>query len=264
MDRKVDSNDNSDFDVERLAHSNLLGQFVYYETLPSTNDLALELGCELAIPLPTLVLTKNQLSGRGRSTNSWNVASGALTFSLIDELPESFDLTLRSSWPLVAGLSVVETLNRFAESHSASIKWPNDVLFDGKKIAGILIEQVNRIPNRYVVGMGINVNNQIDPKQLPNATSLFHLRGVRSSLTEVLLATLSTFLQNSYAWTLEPSKIIARCNQLLAHLEKPVILKTGDQSIEGICLGIDQVGQLLIEEKSGDVKAWSSGTLRFF
>src|SRR5438034_451345 len=102
------------------------------------------------------------MAGRGRGTNRWWSADGALTFSLVLEAPQ--ERLPMSRWPqvaLVAGVAVCEALERMAPRAEMRVKWPNDVYLAGRKICGILSESVPARRDRIVVGIGVNVNNRV-------------------------------------------------------------------------------------------------------
>src|SRR5687768_7577863 len=116
------------FDLDRIAASGLIATIDYHDTLGSTNDWALELGAREEMKLPVLVLTENQLAGRGRGANRWSAGTGAVTFSLI--LEASSDQLPIHRWPqvaLTAGLAVRDALQTLAAGADMRVKWPNDV-----------------------------------------------------------------------------------------------------------------------------------------
>ena len=129
---------------------------------PSTNAVAVS----SASP-GLVVVTDHQTAGRGRLDRVWTTPRGsALTFSTVVELdlpPARWPLL-----PLVAGLAVLSGLSAVP---GATLKWPNDVLIDDRKVAGILVERVGN-PALAVIGMGINVDMTADELPVPQATSL--------------------------------------------------------------------------------------------
>lgn len=111
----------------------------YFDELLSTNDKALDELCH------TCVVAKKQTKGRGRCGRTWVSSEGNLFFSLVLEKPKT-DAHLLS---FVVALSVVECLKDL----NAKLKWPNDILVNGKKVAGILLEAVD---DKVIAGVGIN------------------------------------------------------------------------------------------------------------
>lgn len=144
----------------------------------STNDFLKELYSTQSLEDYTIVVVENQTGGKGQRGNLWNVEPHKnLTFSLLLKkalLPETsiFDLNIAIS------LSIIQTLEKI-NIPQLSIKWPNDILAEGKKIAGILIENIfsSRENVSSIIGIGINVN-QTDFKDLPKASSLQNATGI--------------------------------------------------------------------------------------
>ena len=256
------SNHPPGFDLERLRKDVCVGEFVFVESTGSTNDLARKLGQESSLQLPALILTANQTAGRGRGDHRWESSDGALTFSYVIEIPRSLENERRAGLSLVAALSILEAIVDLTEFRSASIKWPNDVLFAAKKVAGILIEQVPGNAHRLVFGIGINVNNQIDQVRLPFATSLAKETGRSIDRTELLLKTLHRLKRNSMEWIAGNSKIIRSCNQVLGFREQDVVLQISDTAVSGKCEGLDELGQIIIRDDEGRKTMYASGTLR--
>ncbi|MGV2334433.1 MAG UNVERIFIED_CONTAM: biotin--[acetyl-CoA-carboxylase] ligase [Planctomycetaceae bacterium] len=130
------------FDIARLLRETSLQHIEYHPTLESTSTLAAELLEPLLQCAPSLVLTAEQTAGRGRKGNAWWSAAGALAFTLVlrgDELP--IPTARRPLLSICAGLAVRNALAAFATAAPLSIKWPNDVLSESRKICGILVEQ---------------------------------------------------------------------------------------------------------------------------
>ncbi len=122
-----------------------------------------------------------QTAGRGRLTHKWLSPPGAnLTMSVVFDV-EGLDVDRVSTFPLMVGLAVRDALMKFLPAgdrkreRSVQLKWPNDVLVEGKKIAGILCE---RQGGRVIAGIGVNVNQTaFAPEIADRATSLLNLRG---------------------------------------------------------------------------------------
>ncbi|MBS1528323.1 MAG: biotin--[acetyl-CoA-carboxylase] ligase [Bacteroidetes bacterium] len=144
------------------------------QQVDSTNNFLKEL-LSKSEPLPegTVIMAERQYAGRGQQQNRWHSEPGKnLTFSILLKpafLPVSqqFDLTRAIS------LGVVEALQPIL-GDKLSIKWPNDIYYDGKKLGGMLIENIlhgNNIKNS-IIGIGLNINQQVFPLEVPNAVSL--------------------------------------------------------------------------------------------
>src|SRR4051795_12491243 len=144
----------------------------HHETLGSTNDRARELA-EGGAAHGTLVTAAEQTAGRGRQGRSWVTPPGtAIAASVV--LREFDDLL-----PLRAGLAVADLAG-----DSALVKWPNDVLLDGRKVAGILVEA--RAPDWAVVGIGVNVTGV--PAEVADIATSLEREDVEGALDELLAA----------------------------------------------------------------------------
>ena len=181
------------FDLARLRQHTWVRHLDYFESVVSTNTVALELARQPDVACPALVLSEKQTAGRGRGSNRWWSAEGALTFSLLWEPPHELE---RINWPKIAlttAVAICRTLSRYTPNDGYGIRWPNDVYTSGKKIAGILVEvpaQFARFRQRLVVGVGLNVNNSMcdAPVEIHDrGCSLFDLTHRESCLTDVLV-----------------------------------------------------------------------------
>jgi len=257
------------FDLSRLTNSELVAQIDYHDSLGSTSDRALEVGAEDAAQLPLLVLTEQQTAGRGRSTNRWLTTDGALTFSLVLHAPA--DRLPPSRWPhvaLVAGVAVADALSQFVPATAVQLKWPNDIYLNQRKAGGILSESIPGWRDRLVVGIGINVNNRLDIAALTTtdirktATSLIEYDNIERDRTSVLLAILDEFDRR---WSelfnsgFDPAAAAYRERCLLTG-KTVTIQPRPDETITGLCRGIDPYGGLLIRTATGD-QSIISGTV---
>lgn len=142
-----------------------LGGWRYFQTTTSTNDEALAWALDDA-PDQALVLADHQTKGRGRGDHQWVTNAGAgLAFSLILK-PKTAELPFISRFTALAALALVHILIKDYQL-AAAVKWPNDVLLEGKKTAGVLVEtqwQAEKV-SALVIGMGINVSQESVPPQ---------------------------------------------------------------------------------------------------
>jgi BirA family biotin operon repressor/biotin-[acetyl-CoA-carboxylase] ligase len=139
------------------------------EECDSTN-LQLQQMAKTGAPSGTLLLANRQTAGRGRRGRSWHQGPQSLAFSLLWRFPEH---RAPSGLSLAVGLAIAEALSVTASS-PAQLKWPNDVLIDGRKIAGILIESAG--PQCFVIGIGINLGSidNLPPELSATAGGLTH------------------------------------------------------------------------------------------
>lgn len=203
-----------------------------------------------------VVVTEHQTAGRGRLDRGWvTPPQAALTFSVLltpGEVPAA-----RWPWlPLLAGIAVVEAVRRTAEV-PCGLKWPNDVLADGRKLAGILVERVEHEGRgAAVVGIGLNVTSSREELPVPTATSLA-LEGATSVDRSVLLReVLRTFEALYLQWRADQGdarrglhdSYVRRCVTL--GQEVRVELPTGE-AVLGTAESIDSDGRLAVRTVAG-------------
>jgi len=201
----------------------------------STNDLAKELAekrCEEFI-----VLAESQTSGRGRNERSWYSPPGGLYFSLV--LRPDFDFDKYPLIGLAMGLAIAQILDDLGIE--AKLKWPNDVLVNDKKIAGILAESKH---NYFVVGVGVNVNNYDFPDDL-RATSLSTELGDVLSTKWLMVKILKSF-EGFYVRILKGVKeLIDEYRGRSSLIGKEVEVDLGNGTVEGRA-DIDDRGRLIL------------------
>ncbi len=169
------------------------------ETIDSTNDYAKQLLSTQKPTDGTLIIAKAQTKGRGQLGNIWQTESGKnLTVSYI--LYPNF---LSPDKQFYLNMAVALGIREFCESICAEhvqIKWPNDILINGKKVCGVLIEnalQGSKIQHS-VIGIGININQSKFDAELPHATSILLENKNQTLAIEPLTAQLSSFLEKYY------------------------------------------------------------------
>jgi BirA family biotin operon repressor/biotin-[acetyl-CoA-carboxylase] ligase len=192
----------------------------------------------------TVVVAETQTAGRGRMGRTWFAAPGAsLTFSLLWRFaPRSVPYGLS----LAVGVALAEALAAVGVSEVA-LKWPNDVLRAGRKLAGVLVELAPGAPNVAVIGIGLNLRLPPDmPDDVKALAAALDIDVAREELLARLLASLhgvlSEFAGNGFFAVRD--RWLGRC----AHLDMPVqILSDFAPPLSGRCVGIDVDGALMIE-----------------
>ncbi len=219
--------------------------------MKSTNDWAIEHCHTASMPFPALILTDEQTAGRGRGENTWLADRGSLTFSLVINVDQE-NLTAESKrlLPLAAGLAIVDTIEQ-ALPVTSLIKWPNDVMIENKKVAGVLIDTIQRGSELAVIGIGVNFANSIPTSQLPEAASLASYAedtecGIEK-ITEFLFNLLEQLMLAIRQLSLDRLLIIERVNQKCWLCNKIVQIESGLQTIDGQVLKVDEAGGLVLE-----------------
>ena len=209
----------------------------------STNSLLLE-KAEQGAPSGTVIVAERQTAGRGRLGRQWFSEPGAsLTFSLLWRLPPG---SSPSGLSLAVGVALAEALETKGIGGLA-LKWPNDLLRDGKKLAGVLIELVPGTPHAAVIGVGLNLHL---PEAMPDemhaiAATLPADVSPNDLLARMLVslqAALMEFGNGGFVGLRE--RWLARCD----HVDKPVrIVSEFAPPLEGRCIGVDVDGALMVE-----------------
>ena len=238
---------------KKLGSSLFASNLLFYESLDSTNSKAKDLALQGA-PEGTLVLAEQQSAGRGRMGRTW-LSPGYmnLLFSLLLRPPvkaeQVFVLTMVFA---LAARDAVEDMT----SISPSIKWPNDLYFNGKKLGGILTEFSVRNKNTQwvVLGLGLNVNwspLKSNPVLYP-ATSLSAETGQQVSREQLFVNILKKF-EDYYSAVLmgNVDGLYKRWNDYSMLLDRRVEVKNQNSSILGTVLSIDKSGALIILDDHG-------------
>jgi BirA family transcriptional regulator, biotin operon repressor / biotin---[acetyl-CoA-carboxylase] ligase len=228
----------------------------------STNDEAKH-GARQGAPHGATWVAEQQTAGRGRQGRSWWAPAGeSLTFSvLVRDTPPPSRLPQIA---LAAGLAVLEAVAAATSpGPGAKIKWPNDVVLGGKKVAGVLVEAITAGPRvlAIAVGIGINVHTRVFPSEIAaSATSVALALGTasrppdRAQILADTLAALDSHLHGVAARGLGPFR--ARLEAVDALRGRRVRNDTGD---EGAATGIDDDGRLLVRRDDGVLLRWIAG-----
>ena len=209
-----------------------------------------------------IILADSQTDGKGRLGRTWYSAPGTGVYISIlirpNLTPEQLPILT-----LMAGLATVIAVNKFT-SNRAQLKWPNDLLLNGKKIAGVLCEYYPKNIPAVIIGIGINVNQTQFPADIKEiATSLKLETGEEINRT-ALIKQLITQLDFQYS-ELKKHKVGTLIKNWTSHTDlfgKTITLKKSIQSITGKAIRLDNLGRLVIVNESGEETAFDSGEVR--
>lgn len=202
-----------------------------------------------------------QTAGRGRFNREWH-APFAQNINLSLQYPSAKDISQLAGLSLAVGLSICQTLEKYNLSKSLKLKWPNDLIYDNKKLGGILIEcqTVSNGCHNAIIGIGINVN-LLSNKQIAQPwTSLRNVTGSyidRNRLSGQLLDDLLDHINTFINLGLAPFSKRWKSYDYLHG--KQITLGNFNNKISGIVHGINQQGYLLLKQKNGIIIPCSSG-----
>ncbi|WGJ62185.1 biotin--[acetyl-CoA-carboxylase] ligase [Wolbachia endosymbiont of Frankliniella intonsa] len=263
----------------------------HYKEVPSTNKESLGL-IEKGISNETIIIADKQEEGRGRTGKSWISPEGNLYASLI--INQETDVSKLTEWTFVTALAVGNTLlslnflnnqthcgvipvrdtgihtfssgsqcqstgmtrDQFINDLNLQHKWPNDVLIDGKKISGILLEKKSN-SNWLIIGIGINVNHA----PLPGTTCISNY-GESVSNIDLLKELIINFNKLRKQWLFDGFYAIREMWLKKAFkMNEQISVKLADKLYEGIFADIDKSGKLVLQQKDGSLIYFDAGEL---
>jgi len=249
--------------LNKLLSKLPIGGVKYFDSIGSTNDEALAWAANDAKDL-SLVVADEQTAGRGRFDRKWFTPPGtALAFSLILR-PSAAERPHLSRMVGLAALSVADSL--LARGLSPQIKWPNDILLNECKVAGILIESVwsGEDVDCIVIGMGVNILKGAvpDPDMLLfPATSLEDALGYPVERAEVLHDILAALIV--LRPQLNTNEFMAKWERLLAYRDRQVQVERGvEGSVIGNVSGLEKDGSLRLRDQDGKSLTVQFGDVR--
>ena len=246
--RIVSSLRSRSFDLQSLRTALKPFRLHFFPRIGSTNSHAMVLRKRGELYAPAVLLAARQIKGRGRGSNTWWSGEGSITATFV--LPVEDHLQPHQV-PLIAGLAVREAVAQLSGVQNIGLKWPNDLLHDGKKLAGLLCERVDRVD---LIGVGVNVN--VDLATIPKAlrqrvTSLRAMTGSEIPMNDVVAA-IAQNLRKMMSRNDQPSfgpvlKEYDRHHVLVGKMVR-VTAVPDEPSIVGKVTGLDGVGRLLVRD----------------
>ena len=221
----------------------------YFDSIDSTNTKAKELA-EEGHPAGTLVVADQPVSGKGRRGRAWESPHGTGIFMTLLLKPD-INPNNASMLTLVAAMATAGAISRVT-GENAQIKWPNDIVIDGKKICGILTEMSAQFDyiNHIVIGIGINVHNEEFPEEIrETAGSLLLSCGKRFHRADLIEAFLEEF-EKYYAVYLETEDmegLYKEYNLMLVNIGRQVKVLDPKEPFEGKAMGITKKGELIVD-----------------
>ena len=238
-------------EIKSLMHTEWgAKEVLYFDTIDSTNTKAQELA-EKGYPSGTLVVADKQESGKGRRGRSWVSPSGTGIFMTLMIKPD-INPNNASMLTLVAALAVAKAITSVT-GEEALIKWPNDIVVNGKKVCGILTEMNAQFDyiNHIVVGIGINVHNESFPEEISQMASslMIEAGGKRFHRAQIIAETMSYFEQyyDTFLKTQDLSALVREYDELLVNRNKSVRVLDPKEPFDGKAMGITPKGELIVD-----------------
>lgn len=251
-----------------IINVRMLKDIIYFEEIASTNEYAKKNNTES----DTLIITSHQTDGKGRFNRQWKTTpSKDLTFSIIKSFKITIDeihlINFYSSYILLSALK-----NYFGESVELkfSLKWPNDILLNSRKVAGLLLDvkDLHCEIKKFIIGIGVNVNGAGYEEELKaKATSLLNETNKSAEIENLLILIVKKFYDNLY--------LLKNKNELMnswtAHTDiigKKIRFRkvSDDEELSVTVLDIDTDGGLKVLSCEGKITKYYSGeiTMNYF
>ena len=241
--------------------------WLHLPEVDSTNEEARRMAAQNSLR-PTWIVADVQTAGRGRRGRVWDSPTGNLMTTLY--LPGAPEPKQAGQLAFVAGLALEATVRHFIGAPSperarVSLKWPNDVLIDGKKASGILLESTQQDKHRrwLAIGLGLNLASHPDDTLYP-ATNLSAYTSQAPSNLEALEVLAAAFERVYQQWKMGGFAPVLQSWRGVAHgIGGPLVARLENQEIKGIFIDIDEKGALLLQDEAGGTQAIDAGDVFF-
>ncbi len=242
------------YEIRRRLNTKLFGREIeYFRLTSSTMDEAqylIEKGC----PNGMLIVSEEQTSGRGRQKRKWLSPHGVNIYASVVYMPEHMPMVKSIDLMFATSIAIVEALSDIGIDN-AGIKWPNDIIVNGKKIAGVLLETKSEsgMLKTAIIGFGINVNMEKIPDDIKDvATSVYLEVGEKVDRTQLLVNVLY-YLENLIGLieANRENEVVEMWKRYDITLGKRVAVISGDTKVEGIAEKLDDKGFLVVKLDDG-------------
>ena len=231
-----------------------MGNTFYTKQTHSTNVLLWEMIREKSLPEGFVVQTDFQTAGKGQVGNSWESEAGRnLLFSMV-LYPQRVTVDNQFLLSQLVSLGIKEALDEYTDG--ITVKWPNDIYWNDKKLVGILIEnslQGTKIKSS-VIGIGLNVNQKMFVSNAPNPVSLLRITGKRQN-RKLLLTKIRQNIQKLYT-ELSVTKIRAEYAEALYRKDGFYAYRANDETFQAKIISVHPDGQLELETEAGERKGF--------
>lgn len=251
-------------EIKEHLHTNIIGRnILYYQSLDSTNNKAKEIAKDSIHG--TVIISEEQTSGRGRLGRSWVAPKLKGVWMSIILKPDTDPLNIPKVTQ-VGAAAVVKALQQF--NIAAQVKWPNDIIINGKKVCGILTEMSGElnVVNYVIMGIGINVNmdeNEISRDILPTATSIKIETGIKLKRKELVSSLLNNFelLYKEFESKGTIDETVKICKENSALIGKDVRIISRSKETLGRAIDLSDDGELVVQYNDGNIEKIISGEI---
>ncbi|HYK79490.1 MAG TPA: biotin--[acetyl-CoA-carboxylase] ligase [Micropepsaceae bacterium] len=227
-----------------------------YDTLDSTNEEARRLA-KNGERGPLWIVAREQTAGRGRRGRAWISESGNLFATLL--MPVTISLSAQLGF--VAGLAAGDAIAAHARGAEVALKWPNDVLLNGKKVAGILLEALGH--DSLAIGIGINLAHYPNTTEIPSI-SIAAVMGKPPDLDGFLVRLASAMTAWYEIWLKEGFQPVRKAWLVRASgLGHAIRARLADSERDGVFEDLDQDGALLLRDSTGTLTRITAGDVFF-
>ena len=243
-------------EIESLLTTRWAGRKLFcYDEIDSTNLALRRLEGDDNVH-GALAVADKQTAGRGRRGRTWQSPAGSSIFMSVllkpDIAPEQAPMMT-----IVMAYSVVKAIRNLT-GLDAKIKWPNDIVLNGKKVCGILTEMSAEIDfvHYVIIGIGINVNMETFPDEIRETATSLYIEGKKRVKRSRLIAEVFSEFEKDYEEFIDKKNlggIMQPYNELLVNCEKEVRVLQPGKEYDGIAHGIDKEGNLLVETADGEI-----------
>lgn len=260
-------------ELDSVIRTKWAGRDVRYYDMTDSTNLRIRQAADEGAPHGTLAVADCQTAGRGRRGRSWESPAGSSIYMSILLRPEIAP-TRASMLTLVMACSVAEGISRSleeqlnpssgAEIPRIQIKWPNDIIINGKKLAGILTEMSAQIDyiNYVTVGVGINVNQTGFPEEIRSTAVSLRMECGQALRRAPIIAAIMERLEENYAVFLKSEDLTGLMEQystMLVNRGRDVQVIGGKETYRAHALGITPTGELVVRRENGREEKINAG-----
>tara|TARA_R110002096_G_scaffold425644_6_gene634498 strand:+ start:18346 stop:19152 length:807 start_codon:yes stop_codon:yes gene_type:complete len=249
---------------QKLTTSWVGHSFIFLEEIGSTNSYAKVTESSI-VSEGTVILAETQTAGHGQHRRVWEAKSGEnLTFSIVFKPKNPERLSILT---LACASAIYDVARKIASKNKVVLKWPNDVLIDGKKTAGILTETVfnGNILEKVIVGIGLNVNQVYFDNELADKATSLSAFSDKTLCREQLLAELLSRIEYNYQrWLMRDIELIKEINSKIVGFGEWVPLEVEGTELPSVYkfLGMNELGALQVLNKELEVNTFSYEQVR--